>query len=159
LLRPFLRKSIARFPTVQQFASYCRLVKCKSESAGKSYGTSGAKIGNAHLKWAFSEAAVLFLRCNPDGQKYLEKLSNRHGKGKALSILAHKLGRIVYFVLKRKKAFNMQQFLNQGGDGVVLKPNWNPCGKSMSMSIEKGFYIGLDPFLTICDVRVARPFD
>jgi len=56
---------IKRFPRVQDFASYARLVKCKAESAGKSYGTSGAKIGSAHLKWAFSEAAVIFLRGNP----------------------------------------------------------------------------------------------
>src|SRR5688572_10513583 len=60
---------IARFPRVQDFASYCRLVKCAKESAGKRSGTSGSKIGNAHLKWAFSEAAVLFLRANPAGQK------------------------------------------------------------------------------------------
>jgi hypothetical protein len=39
---------IKRFPTVQNFVSYARLIKCKAESAGKSYGTSGAKIGNAH---------------------------------------------------------------------------------------------------------------
>src|SRR5262249_6506604 len=51
---------IQRFPRVQDFVSYCRLVKCAKESAGKRYGTSGAKIGNAYLKWAFSEAAVLF---------------------------------------------------------------------------------------------------
>ncbi len=49
---------INRFETVQDFASYCRLVKCSHESAGKKKGTGGAKIGNAHLKWAFSEAAV-----------------------------------------------------------------------------------------------------
>ena len=55
---------IDRFESVQKFASYARLVKCKAESAGKSYGTQGNKIGNAHLKWAFSEAAVLFLRGN-----------------------------------------------------------------------------------------------
>ena len=42
---------IRRFPTVQDFVSYCRLVKSKKESAGKRYGTSGNKIGNAHLKW------------------------------------------------------------------------------------------------------------
>jgi transposase len=48
---------IRRFPSVQEFASYCRLVKSKKESAGKLDGTSGNKIGNAHLKWAFSEAA------------------------------------------------------------------------------------------------------
>src|SRR5262249_35039800 len=51
-----------RFPRVQDFLSYGRLVKCSKESAGKRLGTSGAQIGNAHLKWAFSEAAVLFLR-------------------------------------------------------------------------------------------------
>src|ERR671924_446548 len=58
----------ARFPRVQDFLSYCRLVKCTKEAAGKRYGTSGTKIGNAHLKWAFSEAAALFLRENPAGQ-------------------------------------------------------------------------------------------
>jgi transposase len=53
---------IARFPTVQDFASYARLIRCARESAGKRSGTSGAKIGNPHLKWAISEAAVLMLR-------------------------------------------------------------------------------------------------
>ena len=37
---------IGRFNTVQDFASYSRLIKCKAESAGKSYGTQGNKIGN-----------------------------------------------------------------------------------------------------------------
>jgi transposase len=59
-----------RFPRVQEFASYCRLVKWAKESNGKRSGTSGAQIGNAHLKGAFSEAAVLFLRDNPAGQRY-----------------------------------------------------------------------------------------
>ena len=102
---------INRFPRVQDFASYARLVKCKAQSAGKTYGTSGAKIGNAHLKWAFSEAAVIFLRGNPRAKAYVERLTKKHNKGKALSILAHKLGRAVYFILKRKQPFNMDQFL------------------------------------------------
>ncbi|MFH1754564.1 MAG: IS110 family transposase [Candidatus Latescibacterota bacterium] len=104
---------INRFPRVQDFVSYCRLVKCAKESAGKRHGTSGKKIGNAHLKWAFSEAAVLFLRANPDGQKYLKKLERKHGKGKALTILAHKLARAVYFMLKRKTVFDMKTFLDR----------------------------------------------
>lgn len=103
---------INRFPRVQEFASYCRLVKCAKESNGKRSGSSGTKIGNAHLKWAFSEAAVLFLRDNPAGQKLLARLEKKHGKGKALTILAHKLARAVYYMLKRKVAFNMQSFLN-----------------------------------------------
>jgi len=102
---------IQRFPRVQDFVSYCRLVKCAKESAGKRYGTAGAKIGNAYLKWAFSEAAVLFLRDNPAGQKYLTRLEKKHGQGKALTLLAQKLGRAVYYMLKRQKAFDMDKFL------------------------------------------------
>ena len=102
---------IARFPRVQDFASYCRLVKCAKESAGKRSGTSGSKIGNAHLKWAFSEAAVLFLRDNPAGQKLLTRLEKKHSKGKALTILAHKLARAVYYMLKRQTAFDLDTFL------------------------------------------------
>ena len=64
---------IERFPRVQDFVSYCRLVKCAKESAGKRYGTSGTKIGNAYLKWAFSEAAGLLLRPHPAGQKSLAR--------------------------------------------------------------------------------------
>jgi transposase len=102
---------IDRFESVQKFASYSRLVKCKAESAGKSYGTQGNKIGNAHLKWAFSEAAVLYLRGNKKAQKYLEKLQRRMSKAKALSALAHKLGRCIYFMLKNEKVFDEQRFL------------------------------------------------
>ena len=51
---------IQRFPRLQEFVSYCRLVTCAQEAAGQRSGTAGTKIGNASLTWAFSEAAVLF---------------------------------------------------------------------------------------------------
>ncbi len=105
-------QDIGRFPRVQDFVSYCPLVKCTKESAGKKYGTSGKKIGNAYLKWAFSEVAVLFLRNNPEGQKYLARLEKKHSKGKALTILAHRLARTVYHLLRREQAFDMNKFLN-----------------------------------------------
>jgi transposase len=104
-------ENIKRFPSVQDFASYCRLVKCAKESNGKKYGSGGKKIGNAHLKWAFSEAAALFLRGNEQGKRYLDRVTATHGKGKALSILAHKMGRAVYFMLKNKKPFDQDKFL------------------------------------------------
>jgi len=109
---------ITRFPRVQDFVSYCRLVKCAKESAGKRYGTLGKKIGNAYLKWAFSEAAVLFLRNNPQGQKWLARLEKKHGQGKALTILAHKLARAVYYMLTRDTVFEMDRFLNGYGSRV-----------------------------------------
>ncbi len=105
--------TIKRFPRVQDFVSYSRLVKPAKESAGKLYGHSGGKIGNAHLKWAFSEAAVLMLREIPEVKKYKEKLERKHGKGKALSIVAHKIGRAIYYMLRRKEVFNIEQFLNK----------------------------------------------
>ena len=103
---------IDRFEQVGDFVSYCRLVKCAKESAGKHYGFSGKKIGNAHLKWAFSEAAVLFLRKNPEGTRRFARVERKHGKGKALTVLAHKIARAVYFMLKRQTAFELGRFLS-----------------------------------------------
>ena len=103
---------IGRFPRVQDFVSYCRLVQYAKESAGKRDGTSGTKSGHAYLTWAFSEAAVLFLRTTPAGQKYLARLENKHGKGKALTVLAHKLARAVYDMLKRGTAFDLDKFFH-----------------------------------------------
>ncbi len=104
-------ESIERFEKVGNFLSYARLVKCARESAGKRYGTGGAKIGNVHLRWAFGEAACLFLRNNPAGQVYHERLVKAYGRSKALSILSQKLGRAVYMMLTRKEAFDMKRFL------------------------------------------------
>jgi transposase len=102
---------IRRFPRVQDFVSYCRLVKCAKESSGKKLGTSGKKIGNVHLRWAFAEAAVLFIRQSQPGKAYFMKLEHKHGKAKALTVLAHKLGRAVYYMLTRKQAFDLTRFV------------------------------------------------
>ena len=50
---------------------------------------------------------------NALGQAYLARLEKKHGKGKALSVLAHKLARAVYCMLHKKEAFDMQRFLNR----------------------------------------------
>jgi transposase len=104
-------QDIARFPRVQDFVSYCRLVKCAKESGGKRYGLSGKKIGNPQLKWAFSEAAPLFLRQNQPGRDYFTQLEHQQGKGKALTVLAHKLARAVYYMLTREQPFDLHRFV------------------------------------------------
>jgi hypothetical protein len=90
----------------------CRLVKCRQESAGTRYGTSGATIGQAYRTWAFSAAAVLFLRANPAGQKCRTRWEKKPGKGKALTVLAHKLARAVDYILQRQPACDMAKFLH-----------------------------------------------
>jgi len=72
--------TIGRFPRVQDFASYCRLIKCAKESNGKRYGTSGKKIGNAHLKWAFGQIAIHSLKYNKQGKKHLNRLAKNMAK-------------------------------------------------------------------------------
>ena len=89
------------------------MVKPAIESADKRYGYSGKKIGNAHLKWALSQAALLFLRESDQAKRYVNRLEKKHNKGKALSILTKRLGRSVFFILKRKEAFNLALFFQQ----------------------------------------------
>src|SRR5262249_26394644 len=64
---------ISRFGTQGQFLSYARLVRPGHESAGKVLGWGGQKIGNAHLRWAFGEAACLFLRGSERAKKWKER--------------------------------------------------------------------------------------
>lgn len=104
-------EDIARFPRPQDFSSYCRLVKPAKQSNGKTYGHSGKKIGNAHLRWAFGEAVVMMLKGNEPAKAVLQKLASKHGKGKALAILSHRLGRAVYFMLKNQVPFDQDKFL------------------------------------------------
>jgi len=102
-----------RFPEVGNFLSYARLVRCEHESAGKVKGSGGKKIGNAHLKWAFSEAACLMLRAWPEAKKWLQKQERKRGKRKALSVLEAKIGRAVYHVWRKQVPFDRQRFFCQ----------------------------------------------
>ena len=95
---------------VGPFISYARLVKCSHQSAGKKTGSGGRKIGNAHLKWAFSEATCLLMRQSEQAKKFVARKEKKFGKCKAMSILSAKLGRAVYWTLKRKEVFELEQF-------------------------------------------------
>jgi transposase len=101
---------VGRFPEVGQFLSYARLVRCAHESAGKKQGTGGNKIGNAHLKWAFSEAACLFLRGSEPAKRWLARRQKKHGKARALGALAARLGRAVYHLLRKQEVFDGTRF-------------------------------------------------
>ena len=102
---------IARFETTGDFLSYARLVPGKHESNGKQYGSPGRKQGNPHLKWAFSEAVALLLRDCQAAKIAQKKWDKQHGRSKTLSILAARLGRAVYLVLKRGDVFDETKFL------------------------------------------------
>jgi len=98
--------TIDRFPAVKDFLSYCRLVKGSVASAGKFKGLKGAKMGNSYLRWAFEQAAIGAKRCDPLIGACAERLASKHGKFKANSILAAKIARAVYSMLRRKTVFD-----------------------------------------------------
>ncbi len=43
--------------------------------------------------------------------QFKKRLGRKRGKVKVLSILAHKLGRAVYFMVRRNQAFPIERFL------------------------------------------------
>jgi len=102
---------IARFPEVGNFLSYSRLVRCEHSSAGKVKGSGGKKMGNAHLKWAFSEAACLMIRSVPAVKSWLQRQEKKRGKRKALSVLEAKIGRAVYHLWRKQVPFDAKRFL------------------------------------------------
>jgi transposase len=99
---------ITRFPTVKDFLSYCRLVKGTVASAGKIKGLRGAKLGNPYLRWAFGEAAVIAKRdhtvIGPLAQRLEARMNGN--KFKANTVVAIKLARAVYYMLKSKTVFD-----------------------------------------------------
>jgi transposase len=103
--------SIDRFDTRQQFCSYARLCGAVQTSDNKRCGQGNAKAGNAWLKWAFSEAAVLSAQKDERIGALLNRLASKLGKAKAYSALAHKLGRAFYHMLHTKEVFDVNRFV------------------------------------------------
>jgi len=104
---------IDRFPTVKDFLSYSRLVKGTVASAGKIKGLRGAKLGNPYLRWAFGEAAVIAKRdhyvLGPLAQRLEAKMNGN--KFKANTVVAIKLARATYFMLKNKTVFDPERLV------------------------------------------------
>ena len=101
--------------TAQECGHTSVMYVCLTDSAGKKSTDKNSKIGNVHLRWAFSEAACLFLRANERGQAWHQKLVSKYGKAKALSIIAQELGRVAYTILKTRTAFDAKRFYDSVG--------------------------------------------
>ena len=55
---------------------------------------------------------MLFLCHNAEGKHLLAQIQKKPGKGTALSILAHQIGRAVHDRLARGTVFSMEKFLH-----------------------------------------------
>lgn len=115
-LRPTLALTIMleagnmhRFPTVGQWASYCRCVNSTKLSNGTRKGQGNTKIGNTYVAWACIEAANFAVRYYPDIQcLYQRKKSETQGVV-AIKAVAHKLARACYDVLRDQVPFDIKK--------------------------------------------------
>jgi transposase len=94
--------AISRFPTVGNYASYCRCVDSNKISNGKRKGTGNVKNGNPYLAWASMEAAQFALRFQPAAQRFYQRklAKSRNNTVLARKAVAHKLSRACYYIMR-----------------------------------------------------------
>ena len=98
---------IKRFPSVGDFASYCRCVGSQKLSNGKKKGSGNTKNGNKYLAWAFVEAANFAIRYSARIKCfYQRKKAKSHGVV-AIKAVAHKLCRACYYIMKDQVPFDV----------------------------------------------------
>jgi transposase len=124
-------EAIARCPRVQAFGSSCRLVTRARASHGTRHGPSGQTSGNAHLPWAFPDAAVLVLKHHEPAHQSLARLATQHGTGKARALLARQRARAVSCRLKPHVACDPAKCLATSGwrARTNLASHWSQRGQ------------------------------
>jgi transposase len=98
---------ITRFPTVGDYASYCRCVGSKKISNGKKKGSGNTKNRNKYLSWAFVEAANFATRFSARIKSFYQKKRNKSSRALAIKAVAHKLCRACYHIMKEQVAFDI----------------------------------------------------
>ena len=100
---------ITRFPSVGDYASYCRCVGSKKISNGKKKGSGNTKNGNKYLSWAYVEAANFAIRFSAKIKSFYQRKKSKTNGIVAIKAVAHKLCRACYYILKDQVAFDVSK--------------------------------------------------
>jgi len=100
---------ITRFPSVGDYASYCRCVGSKKISNGKKKGSGNTKNGNKYLGWAYVEAANFAIRFNAKIKSFHQRKKSKTKNVVALKAVAHKLCRACYYIIRDQVAFDISK--------------------------------------------------
>lgn len=100
---------ITRFPTVGDYASYCRCVGSQKISNGKKKGSGNTKNGNKYLGWAYVEAANFAIRFNGKIKSFYQRKQSKSKRVVALKAVAHKLCRACYYIIRDQVAFDINK--------------------------------------------------
>lgn len=104
---------IRRFPSVGNFASYCRCVGSQKISNGKKKGQGNTKNGNKYLAWAFVEAAHFAIRFNSKIKSFYQRKKAKTKGVVAIKAVAHKLCRACYYIMRDRVAFDVTKAFGQ----------------------------------------------
>jgi len=104
---------IRRFPSVGNFASYCRCVGSQKVSNSKKKGKGNTKNGNKYLAWAFVEAANFAIRFNSKIKSFYQRKKAKSKGVVAIKAVAHKLCRACYYIMRDRVPFNITKAFGQ----------------------------------------------
>ena len=90
---------IGRFTDVGHYLSYCGLVDSRRMSNERKKGEGNVKNRNKYLRWAYAEAVIGALR-SARIKKYYERLKKRKHRIKAMAIVASKIARVSFMLMK-----------------------------------------------------------
>lgn len=96
---------LSRFPTVKHFTRWLRLSPDNRISGGKKLSSNPSRFKN-QLAQALKVAAASLGSAKSGFGDYYRRMRARFGPMKANAICAHKLARIIYFLLKKKTQFD-----------------------------------------------------
>ncbi|HVI71303.1 MAG TPA: IS110 family transposase [Pyrinomonadaceae bacterium] len=102
---------MGRFPTVGNYASYCRCVNSTKISNGKRKGQGNVKNGNPYLGWADMEAAQFALRFNARAQRFYQRKLAKSNNNTILArkTVPHKLARACYYLMRDLVPFDARK--------------------------------------------------
>jgi transposase len=112
---------ISRFPSVGDYASYCRCVASTKVSNGKRKGHGNVKNGNPYLSWAYAEAATFAMRLHPRVQRYYQRKQAKTTVPVAHKTVAHKLARACYHIMRQQVPFDAARAFGEPLRGVGLR--------------------------------------
>ena len=99
---------IGRFEGSSSLVGYSGLAPSTHSSGGKTYHGPIMKSGSRYLRWVMGQCARAHMRAEPDGTvaAFYARIRRKKGDQKAIVAASAKLLKIVFWVLKEKRAYH-----------------------------------------------------
>ena len=103
---------LSKFPTANHFSSWLGLCPNYKITGGKVLASKTKPVAN-RLAHALRMAAQALWNSQSYLGNYFRRMRARHGTPKAITATAHKLARIIYYLLKNRTSFDESIFAKQ----------------------------------------------